>query len=73
MTSHTFDTLGSSVLSSVRHRVVIATRRFAEWRAARARRARVTRELETYTDRELFDLGVSRANIPDIVNGTFRR
>ena len=39
----------------------------------RAYRARIARELDTYTDRELFDLGIQRADIPAVVNGTFRR
>jgi uncharacterized protein YjiS (DUF1127 family) len=49
------------------------TLRFSEWRRKRASRARVARELATYTDRELFDLGISRADIPAVINGTYRR
>ena len=47
--------------------------RFSAWRARRQERARIARELLSYTDRELFDLGISRADIPAIINGTYRR
>ena len=47
--------------------------RFQAWRARRQERARIARELLTYTDRELFDLGISRADIPAIIDGTYRR
>jgi uncharacterized protein YjiS (DUF1127 family) len=46
---------------------------FTNWRAEQRRRARIARELATYTDRELFDLRISRADIPAIVNGTYSR
>lgn len=42
---------------------------------ARTRRreiARITRELQTCTDRELGELGLSRADIPAVARGTFR-
>ena len=45
------------------------------WQRARAQRqeiGRVTRELHSYTDRQLTDLGMSRADIPDVARGTFR-
>ena len=47
--------------------------RFQAWRTRRQERARIARELLTYTDRELFDLGISRADIPAIIDGTYRR
>jgi uncharacterized protein YjiS (DUF1127 family) len=47
--------------------------RFLAWRAQRRERARIARELLSYTDRELFDLGIGRADIPAIINGTYRR
>jgi uncharacterized protein YjiS (DUF1127 family) len=47
--------------------------RFLAWRARRRERARIARELLSYTDRELFDLGISRADIPAILDGTYRR
>jgi uncharacterized protein YjiS (DUF1127 family) len=52
--------------SSVKQRV-------ADWRQARRERAQMRRELLSYTNRELFDLGVSGADIPAIVAGTYRR
>jgi uncharacterized protein YjiS (DUF1127 family) len=73
MTSHSIDTARTSVLSSVRGRVAEAAQLVSEWRSKRAYRARISRELETYTDRELFDLGISRANFPEILDGSFRR
>jgi uncharacterized protein YjiS (DUF1127 family) len=47
--------------------------RFADWRATRRRRARVALELQSYGDRELEDIGVTRADIPAVVAGTFQR
>ncbi len=47
--------------------------RFLAWRERRRERARIARELLSYTDRELFDLGIGRADIPAIINGTYRR
>jgi uncharacterized protein YjiS (DUF1127 family) len=46
---------------------------YLAWRAEQRKRARIARELATYTDRELFDLGISRGDIPAIVRGTYRR
>ena len=45
------------------------------WQRARAQRweiARITRELQGCTDRQLADLGMSRVDIPDVARGTFR-
>lgn len=45
------------------------------WQRARAQRrevARITRELQGYTERQLADLGLSRADIPDVARGLFR-
>lgn len=47
----------------------------SRWQRARAQRqevTRVTRELQGCTDRQLADLGLSRADIPDVACGTFR-
>ena len=47
-----------------------------EWQQAKSRRqeaARITRELSGYTDRELADLRLSRADIPDVARGSFGR
>jgi uncharacterized protein YjiS (DUF1127 family) len=55
----------------------VAARRYAvqfrAWRAQRQQVARVTAELNCYTERELADLGLSRADIPSVARGTFRR
>jgi len=42
-------------------------------RAERAERLQIARELSTYTDRELGELGFSRADLPMIAAGTYRR
>ncbi|MBV9656028.1 MAG: DUF1127 domain-containing protein [Acetobacteraceae bacterium] len=47
--------------------------RFAEHRAERARRKRLVFELSQYTERELADLGFSRADFPAILSGTYAR
>jgi uncharacterized protein YjiS (DUF1127 family) len=46
---------------------------FTAWRTERRERARIARELATYSDRELFDLGIQSTDIPAIINGTYRR
>ena len=46
---------------------------FTAWRAKQRKRARIARELATYTDRELFDLRIQRADIPAMINGTYSR
>jgi uncharacterized protein YjiS (DUF1127 family) len=46
---------------------------FTAWRAERRERARIAHELASYTDRELFDLGIQSADIPAIVNGSYTR
>jgi uncharacterized protein YjiS (DUF1127 family) len=42
---------------------------FRAWRERRREIARITRELECYTDRELAELGFCRSDIPDIARG----
>jgi uncharacterized protein YjiS (DUF1127 family) len=72
MASHVIDTTRTSTHGSTS--VWTETKqRFSAWRRQRATRARITRELATYTDRELFDLGITRADIPAVINGTYRR
>ena len=47
-----------------------------KWRRAKAEREqifRITLELERCSDRDLADLGLSRADIPDVARGTYRR
>jgi len=68
----------ASTLTSVRGLAGLGTmlHRFGSHRQrARAQRreiARITRELQGYTDRQLGDLGLSRADIPDVARGMFR-
>jgi len=61
--------LGRTVTGTVLQRLGM------RWQRATAQRleiARITRELQSYTDRQLTDLGMSRADIPDVARGTFR-
>ena len=44
----------------------------AKW-AARRQAARSLRQLYLCTDRELWDMGLSRADFPAIIAGTYRR
>ena len=46
---------------------------FTAWLTEQRERARIARELATYTDRELFDLRIQRADFPAIINGTYTR
>lgn len=39
----------------------------------RRARARIARELQSCSNRELFDLGISSGDIPAVINGTYRR
>ncbi len=73
MASQVFDTAPETVWTQLVHAVTERRQRFGAWREKRAYRARIARELSTYTDRELFDLGIQRADIPAVLNGTFRR
>ena len=73
MASQALDTASVSLWSQVAHTVAERRERFAAWRAKRAYRARIALELNSYTDRELFDLGIQRADIPAVLNGTFKR
>ncbi len=41
--------------------------------AERRVRARARRELESYSDRQLRDLGISRSDIGSVVDGSFAR
>ena len=43
------------------------------WVAARRTRAREMRELHRFSERELWDVGLSRSDILAIEQGTFRR
>jgi uncharacterized protein YjiS (DUF1127 family) len=46
---------------------------FTAWRTEQRKRAQIAHELATYTDRELFDLRIQRADFPAIINGTYTR
>nr|WP_294513624.1 hypothetical protein [uncultured Rhodopila sp.] len=46
--------------------------RFARARAERRRRALDFQALSESTDRQLRDMGISRADVPSVVNGTYR-
>ena len=41
--------------------------------AARRKRARELRDLYRFSDRELWDVGLSRSDLPAIADGTYRR
>lgn len=47
--------------------------RYAVQMTALRERRRVARELETYSDEELAELGFSRLDIPAVAAGTYRR
>jgi uncharacterized protein YjiS (DUF1127 family) len=47
--------------------------RFQAYRAEARERSRITRELSTYSDDELGELGLSRCDIPAVAAGTYRR
>ncbi len=70
MTSHVLDSAAQLVAPD---RPASLKARLLAWRERRRERARIARELLSYTDRELFDLGISRADIPAILDGTYRR
>jgi uncharacterized protein YjiS (DUF1127 family) len=48
-------------------------RQIHEIREQRRYRNRIRNELLAYSDRELADIGLTRADIPAVVGGTFRR
>jgi uncharacterized protein YjiS (DUF1127 family) len=47
--------------------------RYQALRSASIEQARIRRELESYTDRQLSDLGLSRLDIPAVAAGHFSR
>lgn len=64
--THSFAGAGSDASVSLRDR-------FSAWNQRRRTIARVTRELNTYTERQLADLGLSRSDIPDVARGRITR
>jgi uncharacterized protein YjiS (DUF1127 family) len=73
MASQVFEPATDTAWAQFTNAVTERRARFSAWRAKRAYRARIARELDTYTDRELFDLGIQRGDFAAILNGTFRR
>ena len=65
-----FDFLG---VTSLFREIGALRQRMAENRAVRTEQAQMARELATYTDAELGELGFSRADLPAIAAGTYRR
>jgi uncharacterized protein YjiS (DUF1127 family) len=55
-----------------RTRLHAALERFARARAERRRRARDFQALSESTDRQLWDMGISRSDVLSVVNGTYR-
>jgi len=53
--------------------VALFRQSMVERRAERRVREQMARELASYTDRELSELGFSRADLPMIAAGTYRR
>jgi uncharacterized protein YjiS (DUF1127 family) len=49
------------------------TRGIRAWIARRREIARITRELQAHSDRQLNDLGLARSDIPDVARGRWKR
>ena len=49
------------------------SRRWQRAQAQRRETARIIRELETHSDRELAELGLNRGDITAVARGTYRR
>ena len=65
-----FDFLGFAVLF---RGFALLRQSMADRRVERRERQQMARELATYTDRELGELGFSRGDLPMIAAGTYRR
>ncbi|GAB0113122.1 DUF1127 domain-containing protein [Acidisoma sp. C75] len=63
----------SSLGHSLNGRIQALRLRFERFVEARRERARLVRELETYSDEELGELGLSRLDIPAVAAGSYRR
>lgn len=70
-TSSSIASIPTAELSTEQSRQLRA--RFAAWRAERRRRARLALELSRLDARDLADLGISRADFPAIIRGTYCR
>jgi uncharacterized protein YjiS (DUF1127 family) len=73
MASHVLNSAAGAHSGLFSERWADFKRHFQAWRAERRYRARIWRELMSYTDRELADIGLTRSDIPAVVNGTYRR
>ncbi len=73
MASHVIESIGNSPFGGVAHAFHAARERLAAYRAEQAHRSLIARELAAYSDRDLCDLGISRSDVPAIVNGSYRR
>ena len=49
------------------------SQRYRAFRTQQAERARIRRELESYSDRQLLDLGISRSDIASVASGEYTR
>jgi hypothetical protein len=67
---HATDFLGFATLF---RGIALLRQMIAERGAERAERVQMARELNAYSDRELGELGFSRADLPQIVAGTYAR
>ncbi|WP_428377573.1 DUF1127 domain-containing protein [Lichenicoccus sp.] len=47
--------------------------RYRAFRIQQTERARIRRELDSYSDRQLLDLGISRADIASVAAGEYAR
>lgn len=70
VSANAFDFLGFATLF---RGLQLLRQSLADHRAERRERAQIARELSTYSDRELGELGFSRADLPMIAAGTYRR
>ena len=73
--AHSMASFGSPVgASGLAHNfAALFGSRFSARRSQMIERARIRRELDSYSDRELRDLGISRSDIEAVANGRFAR
>lgn len=69
MASQLLDLAGTGALA----RPATLRERLRAWQINRQRQRRIARELASYTQRDLCDLGISSGDIPEIIRGTYRR
>ena len=71
--AHAFATLGAPDTNTKGGLFASFSATLAARRARNSARANIRRELESYTDRQLNDLGLSRIDIDDVASGRYRR